>query len=108
MKAVSLSDMMESKLEAFLDRKEIRDVFDMEFLLKRGVPLDASVDTLREVLRLIDALPRRDYTVKLSLEHNLPIADSIILATAKEFNAILWTQDSDFKNINDVEYFPKK
>jgi predicted nucleotidyltransferase component of viral defense system len=65
LKAVSLSDMMESKLEAFLDRKEIRDVFDMEFLLKRGVPLDASVDTLREVLRLIDALPRRDYTVKL-------------------------------------------
>ena len=45
---------------------------------------------------------------KLSLEHNLPMADSIILATAKEFNAILWTQDSDFKNINDVKYFPKK
>ena len=45
---------------------------------------------------------------KLSLEHNLPMADGIILATAKEFNAILWTQDSDFKNINDVKYFPKK
>ena len=45
---------------------------------------------------------------KLSLEHNLPMADSIILATAKEFNAILWTQDSDFKNINDVKYFPRK
>ena len=45
---------------------------------------------------------------KLSLEYNLPIADSIILATAKEFNAILWTQDSAFKNINDVKYFPKK
>jgi predicted nucleic acid-binding protein len=45
---------------------------------------------------------------KLSLEHNLPVADSIILATAKEFNAILWTQDPDFKNINDVKYFPKK
>ena len=45
---------------------------------------------------------------KLSLEHNLPMADSIILATAKKFNAILWTQDSDFKNINNVKYFPKK
>ena len=65
LKAVSLSDMMESKLEAFLDRQEIRDVFDMEFLFKRGVPLEASVDTLREVLRLINAFPRRDYTVKL-------------------------------------------
>ena len=45
---------------------------------------------------------------KLSLEHNLPMADSIILATAKEFKATLWTQDSDFKNISDVKYFPRK
>ena len=45
---------------------------------------------------------------KLSLEHALPMADSIILATAKAFEAILWTQDSDFKNIAGVKYFPKK
>jgi predicted nucleic acid-binding protein len=45
---------------------------------------------------------------RLSLEHQLPMADSIILATAQEFKAIIWTQDSDFKNINKVKYFPKK
>ena len=45
---------------------------------------------------------------KLSLEHNLPMADSIILATAKKFDATIWTQDSDFKNIGGVKYFPKK
>jgi toxin FitB len=45
---------------------------------------------------------------KLSLEYSLPMADSIILATAKEYNAILWTQDSNFKNINNVKYFPNK
>jgi len=45
---------------------------------------------------------------KLSLEHNLPMADSITLATAQEFNAIIWTQDSDFKAISNVKYFPKK
>ena len=45
---------------------------------------------------------------KLSLQHNLPMADSIILATAKEFVATIWTQDSDFKNIDDVKYFAKK
>ncbi|MBW1715030.1 MAG: type II toxin-antitoxin system VapC family toxin [Deltaproteobacteria bacterium] len=45
---------------------------------------------------------------KLSLKHNLPMADSIILATANEFNATLWTQDSDFKNMGGVKYFPKK
>jgi toxin FitB len=45
---------------------------------------------------------------KLSLEYNLPMADSIILAAANEFNATLWTQDADFKNINNVKYFSKK
>jgi predicted nucleic acid-binding protein len=45
---------------------------------------------------------------KLSIEHALPMADSLILATAREFNALIWTQDSDLKNINNVKYFPKK
>ena len=45
---------------------------------------------------------------KLSLKHGIPMADSIILATAKEFDAVIWTQDSDFKNIAGVKYFPKK
>jgi len=45
---------------------------------------------------------------KLSLEYGFPMADSIILATAKVFDAVIWTQDSDFKNIPGVKYFPKK
>jgi len=45
---------------------------------------------------------------RLSLEHGIPMADSIILATAKAFDAVIWTQDSDFKNIAGVKYFPKK
>jgi len=45
---------------------------------------------------------------KLSLEKGLPMADSIILTTAKAYDAILWTQDSDFKNMAGVKYFPKK
>ena len=45
---------------------------------------------------------------KLSLQHGLPMADSIILAIAQVFKATIWTQDSDFKNISGVNYFPKK
>ena len=45
---------------------------------------------------------------KLSLQHGLPMADSIILATAQVFNATIWTQDSDFKNFSGVNYFSKK
>lgn len=44
---------------------------------------------------------------KISLAHGIPMADSIILATAKEFNATIWTQDSDFKDMNKVKYFPR-
>jgi predicted nucleic acid-binding protein len=45
---------------------------------------------------------------KLGLEYQLPMADSIILATAQEYKAVIWTQDSDFENLNNVKYFPKK
>jgi len=44
---------------------------------------------------------------KMSLEKGIPMADSIILATAKEYKATIWTQNSDFKNMNKVKYFPK-
>jgi len=45
---------------------------------------------------------------KLSLEYKLPMADSIILATARAHDAILWTQDADFKGIDGVKFIPKK
>ena len=41
----------------------------------------------------------------LSLKHSLPMADSIILATAQAYEAMLWTQDSDFEDIRGVKYF---
>ena len=44
---------------------------------------------------------------KLSLDAKIPMADSIILATAQTHDAILWTQDSDFEVLPGVRYFPK-
>lgn len=45
---------------------------------------------------------------KLSLKHSLPMADSIILATAQLHDATIWTQDADFKGMPGVEYFPRR
>jgi len=42
------------------------------------------------------------------IEYKLPLADSIIYATARKHDAILWTQDADFKTLKKVRYFPKK
>ena len=44
---------------------------------------------------------------KLGVELKLPLADSIILATARAYDATVWTQDSDFEGIDGVEYQPK-
>ena len=44
---------------------------------------------------------------KLSLDIKIPMADSIILATAQIHNALLWTQDNDFEGLPGVRYFPK-
>ena len=44
---------------------------------------------------------------RISHEIKLPMADSLILATAKSMNATLWTQDSDFSEIPDVKYIKK-
>ncbi len=43
-----------------------------------------------------------------SLEYKLPMADSLIYATARKFNATLWTQDIDFENLPNVRYISKK
>ena len=45
---------------------------------------------------------------KLSVELKLPMADSVMLATAEAYNATFWTQDSDFKDIKGVRYVEKK
>jgi predicted nucleic acid-binding protein len=37
----------------------------------------------------------------------LPMVDSIILATARAHNAILWTQDEHFNGLEGVKYIPK-
>jgi predicted nucleic acid-binding protein len=44
---------------------------------------------------------------KVSMQHNLPMADSIILTTAISYDCVIWTQDSGFENLQRVKFFPK-
>jgi len=43
----------------------------------------------------------------LGVRHKLPLADSIIYATAQQGNALIWTQDADFEGLEGVRYFVK-
>ena len=41
---------------------------------------------------------------RLALDFKLPMADSVMLATAEMYHATLWTQDIDFEGIAGVKY----
>lgn len=48
------------------------------------------------------------FAAKLGRDFKLPLADSVMYATARAYNAMLWTQDSDFKGFEGVRYIGKK
>lgn len=43
----------------------------------------------------------------VGVQHKLPLADSIIFATAQQFGATLWTMDADFRKLPNVRYVAK-
>lgn len=47
-------------------------------------------------------------TARLSVETKLPMADSLIWATAQAYGATLWTQDQHFKDLPGVQYIDKR
>ena len=44
----------------------------------------------------------------LGLKHKLPLADSIVYATAQSRDATVWTQDDDFDGLTGVRFFKKQ
>ena len=45
---------------------------------------------------------------QLGVAHQLPLADSIIYATAKQYQATVWTMDAHFAALAGVRYVPKR
>jgi predicted nucleic acid-binding protein len=44
---------------------------------------------------------------KFGVLYKLPLADSIIFATAQKYSAVIWTQDNDFEGLANVRYISK-
>ena len=78
----------------FLQRRSAEEALAALSLMHQGVVVDCS-STLAVA------------AAKLSVARGLPLADSIILATAQAHEATLWTQDADFEGMDGVEYRPK-
>lgn len=45
---------------------------------------------------------------QLGVALKLPLADSVMLATARRYGAVLWTQDADLEGIEGVRYVARK
>jgi predicted nucleic acid-binding protein len=71
------------------------DALQAVALMQQGDVVDLSIHLALEAARTSIAL-------------GIPMADSIILATARSSDATLWTQDVDFADIDGVRYVAKR
>ncbi|MBU1291478.1 nucleotidyl transferase AbiEii/AbiGii toxin family protein [bacterium] len=65
LKSFTLEQMMKNKIKALLERKEIRDVFDIEFLSRKSVNISANYEELQKIKEIIKGFKKRDYYVTL-------------------------------------------
>ena len=86
-------------------------IFEVFKVILREAGEDAALQAASAMQRgiLVELTTQRAMSAAaLSLKYSLPMADSIILAAAREYKAVVWTQDADFKDLDNVKYFPKK
>ena len=73
----------------------VEDAVEAVAIMRRGC-----VEDLTDQLAILAA--------ELSVEHKLPLADSVVLATSRSQGAVLWTQDTDFEGLEDVVFLPRE
>lgn len=74
-----------------LQQRGESDALQAVALMQQGSVVDLTAPIALEAARTSTAL-------------GLPMADSFMLATARSFEAVLWTQDSDFEGVEGVRY----
>jgi predicted nucleic acid-binding protein len=97
---------LEDRTALIVPSISIYEVFKV-VLRQRGEDSALQAAALMQQGTVVDLAPSLAMVAaKTSLEFSLPMADSIILATARCQNAILWTQDDHFAGLSGVRYFP--
>ncbi len=99
---------IENKKDLIVPAISLYEVF------KRVYQQRSEDDALKAVAQMLQgqivdlSAPLAIRAAKTSLDLGLPMADSIILATAIAHEATLWTQDEHFKDIAGVRYVEKQ
>lgn len=102
------SPILENTAELLVPTTSIYEVFKRVFL-QRGEDAALQVTVSMQQGRVIELDTSLALAAaKLSANLKLPMADSVMLATARAHDAVLWTQDADFKDVEGVQYFPKQ
>ncbi len=63
--AIPVEQMMFNKTEALLNRQEVRDAFDVEFLIRQGVSFAHGAEGAKKALSVIRGFATHDFNVKL-------------------------------------------
>jgi len=85
----------------------IYEVF-RKILQQRGeAPALQAVAVMHQGLVVDLSSPLALSAAKIGVELKMPLADSIIRATARVHNATVWTQDAHFKDIEGIRYVGK-
>jgi toxin FitB len=94
--------------ELFVPSVSIYEVFK-RVLQQRGEDDALQAVALMQQATIVElTVPLALSAARISLTDRIPMADSIILATARAYDATLWSQDSDFENIAGVRYIARK
>jgi predicted nucleotidyltransferase component of viral defense system len=72
----TLKKMFKNKVSALIERGEVRDAFDLEFLLRKGIEPDLSDEERKAVMKRLKGFKKKDFDVKLG---------SIILPDVREY-----------------------
>jgi len=103
-RAPLFASAIEDTKNLFVPVISIYEVFK-KVLRERGEDDALQVASMMQIGELID------FDCALALEaarHPLPLADSIIYATAMRHHATVWTQDEHFKDLPNVRFFPRQ
>jgi len=96
---------IEDKARLVVPAIVIYEVFKRLLQLQRSETEALTAVALLQGGRVVDLdAPLALAAARLGAELKLPLADSVVLATARRAEATLWTQDSDFDGLANVRY----
>ncbi|MDZ7800533.1 MAG: type II toxin-antitoxin system VapC family toxin [Trueperaceae bacterium] len=103
--ADAFATVIERPEERLVPTLTLFEVFKRVLVQRGETDAVRAVSIMRSGSRTVDLDAGLAITAaRLSATAPLPLADAIILATAKAYDAVLWTQDADFRDMPGVEY----